>query len=72
MSDQLFKTIKKKEKGVSTKIMNLQLHQLSTQCQSKFNRPPFNSQPVEKASLKEKKNSLQHSDPKGVSPTRRT
>ena len=30
LADQLFKTIKKKEKGISMKIMNLQLCQLST------------------------------------------
>ena len=73
LTDQLFKTIKKKEKGISTKIMNLQLCQLSTQCLSKFNQPPFNSLLVEKASLKKKKiNSLQNSDPKGISPTRWT
>lgn len=36
------------------KIMNLQLHQLSTQCQWKVNQLLFNSQMVGKASLKEK------------------
>ena len=36
------------------KIMNFQLHQLSTQCQLKVNWPLFNSQQVEKASLEEK------------------
>ena len=36
------------------KIMNLQLHQLSTQCQWKVNQLLFNSQRVGKASLKEK------------------
>ena len=34
--------------------MNLQLHQLSTQCQWKVNQLLFNSQMVGKASLKEK------------------
>lgn len=43
-----------KEKGGFMKIMNFQLHQLSTQCQLKVNWPLFNSQPVEKASLEEK------------------
>ena len=53
------------------KIMNLQLHQLSTQCQLKVNWPLFNAQLVEKASLKEKK-SYQNSDPEGPNSTRRT
>ena len=40
LANQLFKSIKKKEKGISTKIMNLQLCQLSTQHYSKVNWPP--------------------------------
>ena len=52
------------------KIMNLQLHQLSTQCQWKVNQLLFNSQMVGKASLKEKK--LKNDDPEETSPTRKT
>ena len=52
LADQLSKPLK--EKGGFMKIMNFQLHQLSTQCQLKVNWPLFNSQPVEKASLEEK------------------
>ena len=60
----------KEGKGLSMKIMNLQLHQLSTQCQWKVNQLLFNSQRVGKASLKEK--NFKNSDPEEISPTRKT
>ena len=43
LSDQLFKTIKKKEKDTSIKIMNLHLSQLSNQGLSVVNDSWFDS-----------------------------